>query len=117
TSSTVPVTPQVAKPAPTKAPVGSNGAASAQPAPAADGKKTLVPAGPATRRLARELGVALAEIAGSARGGRVTLDDVKGHVRNRLTQAPAVGAKTAGSVVDAFALPPLPDFGRFGEIE
>src|SRR5205823_4900225 len=100
------------KPAPTKAPAGSNGAA----APA-DGKKALVPAGPATRRLARELGVALAEIAGTARGGRVTLDDVKGHVRNRLTQAPAVGAKTAGSVVDAFALPPLPDFGRFGEVE
>src|SRR5205085_10194878 len=105
TSSAAPAKPQAApsapKPAPTKAPAGANGAAQPAPTPAADGKKTLVPAGPATRRLARELGVALAEIPGSARGGRVTLDDVKGHVRNRLTQAPAVGARTAGSVVDA----------------
>lgn len=105
---------QKPKPTPTKAPSGSNGAAAP---PATDGKKTLVPAGPATRRLARELGVALAEIAGSARGGRVTLDDVKGHVRNRLTQAPTGGANTAGSIVDAFVLPPLPDFGRYGEVE
>ena len=105
--------PLAASPAPKPA-VGSNGPAA--PAVLANGPKGLVPAGPATRRLARELGVALAEIPGTARGGRVTLDDVKGHVRNRL-RTPAAGAKSIGSVVDAFALPPLPDFGRYGEIE
>src|SRR5262249_12903771 len=58
-----------------------------------------VPAGPATRRLARELGVSLHDVAGSARGGRVTIDDVKNHVRKKMTQpAPATAA-------GAFALP------------
>jgi len=82
------------------------------------GKKDLTPAGPATRRLARELGVALLEIKGSARGGRVTLDDVKGFVRSeRVTAKSGGGAAISGSIVNAFALPALPDFSKFGEIE
>ena len=48
----------------------------------------LVAAGPATRRLARELGVDLSQVTGSARGGRVTQDDVKSYVR-RVASAPA----------------------------
>lgn len=72
--------------------------------------KTLVPAGPATRRLARELGVSLSDIPGSARGGRVTLDDVKAFVRKRVTQ-PATAS--AGS----FAIPTLPDFSKYGPVE
>ncbi|MFO0847524.1 MAG: 2-oxo acid dehydrogenase subunit E2 [Gemmataceae bacterium] len=98
-----------AGPAQVAAPPSSNGHAS--------GTKTLVPAGPATRRLARELGVALADVAGSARGGRVTLDDVKGYIKNRLTSAPASAGKVSGSVVDAFTLPPLPDFAKYGAVE
>ena len=92
-------------------------------APAANGSasKVLVAAGPATRRLARELGVTLPEVRGSARGGRVTLDDIKGHARSRLA-APAtapgsVGGKFAGTVADAFTHPPLPDFAKYGEVE
>ena len=82
------------------------------------GPKTVVPAGPATRRLARELGVALAEVGGTARGGRVTLDDVKGYVKNRLTGTPAGGGGAiTGSIVNSFALPPLPDFAKYGEVE
>jgi pyruvate dehydrogenase E2 component (dihydrolipoamide acetyltransferase) len=73
-------------------------------------------AGPATRRLARELGLALAEVPGSARGGRVTLDDVKGFVRTRMS-GPAVTTKAGGTVVDVFMHPALPDFAKFGEIE
>ena len=115
-------------------PIGHlNGAAPASrpPAPAAHGNGNghangsasgvLVAAGPATRRLARELGVGLPEIAGSARGGRVTLDDVKGFVRNRLTTVaptgPAVTTKFSGSVVDVFTHPPLPDFAKYGPVE
>ncbi len=72
--------------------------------------RSLVPAGPATRRLARELGVSLQDIPGSARGGRVTLDDVKSFVRKRIAQpAPTTGAP--------FAIPPLPDFSKYGPIE
>ncbi len=95
---------------PAPAPIAANGSAS----------KTLVAAGPATRRLARELGIGLPEVSGSARGGRVTLDDLKGFVRNRLTlvpTGPAVTTKFSGSVVDVFTHPPLPDFSKYGEVE
>ena len=65
-------------------------------------------AGPATRRLARELGAPLAEITGSGNRGRILKDDVKRYVKGRLT-APSGGA----------ALPALPevDFAKFGEVE
>ena len=36
----------------------------------------MLPAGPEARRLARELGVDLAKVAGSGKGGRVTVEDV-----------------------------------------
>ena len=79
--------------------------------------KTHVPAGPATRKLARELGVGLAEVKGSARGGRVTLDDVKGYVRTERQQPKGAGGVVGGVIVNAFALPPLPDFAKYGPVE
>jgi len=82
-----------------------------------NGKKDLTPAGPATRRLARELGVALLEVRGSGRGGRVTLDDVKGFIKTERTATKAGGGAISGSIVNAFALPALPDFAKYGEIE
>lgn len=48
--------------------------AAAAPAPVAEGP---IPAGPAARRLARELGVDLARVAGSGSRGRITMEDVK----------------------------------------
>jgi pyruvate dehydrogenase E2 component (dihydrolipoamide acetyltransferase) len=94
-----------------------NGAATATTTTAAT--KTLVPAGPATRRLARELGVALAEVKPSGRGGRVTLDDVKNFVKAERQRAKESGgaALAGGIVVNAFTLPPLPDFAKFGPVE
>ncbi|MFO0936853.1 MAG: 2-oxo acid dehydrogenase subunit E2 [Gemmataceae bacterium] len=83
-------------------------------------EKSLIPAGPATRRLARELGVGLGEVKPTGRGGRVTLDDVKGFVKAERTTAKSTGTAAApvgGVIVNAFALPPLPDFSKFGEIE
>ncbi|MDY3562496.1 2-oxo acid dehydrogenase subunit E2 [Gemmata sp. JC673] len=84
--------------------------------------KTIIPAGPATRKLARELGVALAEVKGTARGGRVTLDDLKGFVKGERTRAKesgsAGGALAADAVVvNKYALPPLPDFSKYGAVE
>ena len=111
--------------APVPAPPSASGmttargpAAPAAPtAPAiASGSKAVIAAGPATRRLARELGVPLAEIAPTGRASRVTLDDVKAHVKRKLA-VPAGGAQVAGRIVDVFAVPPLPDFAKYGEIE
>src|SRR5438309_1252293 len=63
-------------------------------------------AGPATRRLARELGVDLYQVAGGARAGRVTEEDVKAYVRQL-----ASGGAIPRSGLQA---PPLPDFERWG---
>jgi len=68
------------------------------------------PAGPATRRLARELGVDLRRVSGSGPGGRITSDDVQGFVR-RLSSTPTSG------VTAPMAAPELPDFSRFGPIQ
>lgn len=53
------------------------------------------PAGPATRRLARELGLDLQSVAGSGPGGRITEEDVKSAVRH-ASVAPAEAKKAAG---------------------
>jgi pyruvate dehydrogenase E2 component (dihydrolipoamide acetyltransferase) len=104
-----PATAQSAAPAPSEqAPVEA--AAAPPPAPAADGAY----AGPAARRLARELGVDLAAIDGTGRNGRIRTDDV----RRAKDGGPAPAAKPAagGAVLD---LPPWPqpDFAAQGEIE
>lgn len=70
-------------------------------------------AGPAVRRLARELGVTLEQITGSGLRGRIVKDDVKAFVKQRMTAAPASAATAAGG------LPALPvvDFSRFGPVD
>ena len=66
------------------------------------------------RKLARELGVVLAEVAATGPKGRVTRDDVHAHVKARLSvpAAPAVAATGSG-------LPELPriDFAKWGPVE
>jgi pyruvate dehydrogenase E2 component (dihydrolipoamide acetyltransferase) len=72
----------------------------------------LTPAGPATRRLARELGVDLAQVSGSGRAGRVVEEDVKAFVRQLASgaAAPAIAGAAA-------AAPPLPNFEQWGPVE
>ena len=68
-------------------------------------------ASPSVRKLARELGVDLAQVKGSGQKNRVLHDDVKAFVKAILSgQAAAPGAA---------ALPETPkvDFAKFGEIE
>lgn len=58
------------------------------------------PASPDTRRYARELGVDLTTVAGSGPGGRISKDDVKAAVRNRISSgggAPASVKKTSAA--------------------
>src|SRR4051812_3806410 len=66
----------------------------------------LVPAGPATRRLARKLGIDLARVRGTGPRGRITQDDLVAYAQH---------TGSAGST--AAATPPLPDFSKWGEIE
>jgi pyruvate dehydrogenase E2 component (dihydrolipoamide acetyltransferase) len=77
-------------------------------------KRPPAPAGPATRRLARQLGVDLYQVTGSGPGGRITMDDVQTHVRQILQGAKTVAPAAATAKV---AAPPLPDFAQFGPIE
>lgn len=52
------------------------------------------PAGPATRRLARELGVDLSRVSGSGPGGRITEEDVKKAVREATLHSPMPPKRT-----------------------
>jgi pyruvate dehydrogenase E2 component (dihydrolipoamide acetyltransferase) len=86
-----------------------------------------VPATPATRRLARELGVDLRTVAASGPGGRVTDDDVRTAAGTRPAAAPESapgGARAAGPMPAARPLarvgvqpPPLPRFEQWGPVE
>ena len=74
------------------------------------GDGARVYAGPAVRRLARELGVRLEEVQGTGPRRRIIKDDVKGFVKAAMTRdaAPA----SAG-----LPLMPAIDFSRFGPVE
>ncbi len=73
------------------------------------------PAGPATRRLARKLGVDLYQVKGTADGGRITIEDVEAWVRDRLTQPVPSAASVPG--FGAVSAAPLPDFSKFGPVD
>ncbi|RFF30701.1 dihydrolipoyllysine-residue acetyltransferase [Wenzhouxiangella sediminis] len=70
-------------------------------------------ASPAVRKLARELGVDLTGVSGSGRKGRITEEDLKGHVKQTMESG---GAGAAGGVGLNIAEPPQVDFSKFGEI-
>ena len=72
-------------------------------------------AGPAVRKLARELGVVLSQVEASGPHARVMKDDVFAFVKAKLT-APQAVAQTAAAPA-ASGLPALPDFSAFGGSE
>ena len=69
-------------------------------------------AGPAVRKLARELGVVLAKVQASGAHERVMKEDVFAYVKTRLTTAQV--APVAQAVAATPSLPKLPDFSAFG---
>lgn len=68
-------------------------------------------AGPAVRKLAREMGIALESVNGTGPRKRITKDDLKAFVKTALTAAPAAPAGGSG-------IPPVPavDFSKFGDV-
>ncbi len=96
----------VAEPEPAPTPVAREAAPVVEevpPTPTDD----PVPAAPSTRRLAREIGVDIAQVQGTGPGGRISIDDVKAHSKKlHAARAAAPAAAT-----------PLPDFGQWGVVE
>ena len=75
---------------------------------------TRVHAGPAVRKLARELGADLTRVKGSGPKSRIIKDDVQAYVKQRLSQVQEGGVASAGSGIPGIK---LPDFSKFGEVE
>jgi pyruvate dehydrogenase E2 component (dihydrolipoamide acetyltransferase) len=67
--------------------------------------RAAAPAAPSVRRLARELGVDIAQVRGSGERGRISAEDVKNHAKALLS---AGGSGLASA--------PLPDFTRWGAV-
>ena len=72
-------------------------------------------AGPAVRKLARQLGVDLGKVSGSGPRSRLMKDDVRGYVKPIVVAAQS-GAASNGSGSGIPALPVI-DFSKFGEVE
>jgi pyruvate dehydrogenase E2 component (dihydrolipoamide acetyltransferase) len=74
-------------------------------------------ASPAVRLFARELGVDLAQVQGSERGGRVTREDVQKFVKGALQGgAPAAAPAAGGGGLNLLPWPKV-DFSKFGPVE
>jgi pyruvate dehydrogenase E2 component (dihydrolipoamide acetyltransferase) len=103
--------------------------APAEAASAGDKREGPVPATPATRRLARELGVDLRLVRATGPAGRVTDDDVRAaagaepataDAAERAAPAPAAPARPAAAkplATVGLEPPALPDFARWGPVE
>jgi pyruvate dehydrogenase E2 component (dihydrolipoamide acetyltransferase) len=94
-------------PAPVAAPVAAAAVSSATPAVKAH-------ASPSIRAFARELGVDLSQVKGSAPKGRISKDDVQNFVKAALSQPR--GAAGAGGGLSVLAMPVV-DFAKFGAVE
>ncbi len=81
--------------------------------------KSPVPASPATRRLARELGVDLYKVSGSGPEGLVTAEDVRAAAEapeeKKMAEAPAPEPEEVPRPI-SIDVPPLPDFSKWGAV-
>lgn len=102
--------PAPAPAAPAPVPAAAKPAAVPPPLPIVVAQSAgTVPASPSTRQFAREIGIDVTQVPGTGAGGRVSVDDVK-----RFSRAANAGlVRGAGKP----AVPPLPDFARWGESE
>ncbi len=71
-------------------------------------------AGPAVRKLARQLGVQLSNVKAAGPRGRITKDDVRDYVKGIMQSG-----STAAGVSSGSGIPQIPevDFAQFGEVE
>lgn len=103
--------PAVVSSAPSVAPAASTGFVENQ---------AYAHASPVVRRLAREFGVDLSKVTGTARKGRVQREDVQNYVKNIIAQVTSGKGQVTGSGNSVgFDLIPWPkvDFSKFGAVE
>lgn len=109
-----PAAPAKTEAAPAAAPAPKAEAPKAAPTPVADVAQTGdVYAGPAVRKLARQLGVDMGKVSGTGPRGRLLKDDVRTYVKPIVVAAQS-GASFGGSGIPAL---PVVDYSKFGEIE
>ena len=94
----------------------------AQPAHEPSAPTAALPhASPAIRKMARELGVPLGEVAGSAPKGRITQKDLQGFVARVMagtaTTRAAAAAPASGGAMPGLLPWPQVDFAKFGAVE
>jgi pyruvate dehydrogenase E2 component (dihydrolipoamide acetyltransferase) len=92
------------------------GPSTSKPTPAptpVSGERKLLPAAPSVRRMAREMGVSLQQVAGSGILGRISANDVMRFANGGAAVATPGAAGAAPQVIHQ----PLPDFTKYGEIE
>ena len=81
-----------------------------------DSARSNVYAGPAVRKLARQMGVTLSKVKGSGPRGRLNKDDVRAYVK-QIVQQVEKGASPAVSGGAGIPAIPAVDFSKFGDIE
>ena len=117
-SASPPVASAPAQAAPAKTP---SPATAATPQPPISSATQVAPAGPAIRRLAREVGVDLNTVSGSGPSGRITREDVmavvrQGNVRpSKTTPVKTAPAKTAPAEAESINAPPTAAEPSLGE--
>ena len=85
-------------------------------------KNAAVYAGPAVRKLTRQLGVDVSEVTGTGANGRIVKEDVFAYVKNTIkaVSTPAVANNISAPSAARSGLPNLPDMSKteiWGEIE
>ncbi|WP_336965415.1 2-oxo acid dehydrogenase subunit E2 [Acinetobacter pittii] len=104
--------PKAATPAPTQAVSAPASSGNDKLTKEQEAENAKVYAGPAVRKLARELGVVLSQVKTSGEHGRVVKEDIFAYVKTRLTAPQA--APVAQAAAAPAGLPSLPDFTAFG---
>ena len=73
-------------------------------------------ASPSIRRAAKEFGIDLRKISGSANGGRIVAEDVQQYINRLIRAASRPAAKTSAAAAPAKPAPVSIDFSQFGPI-
>lgn len=102
-----PVSPAPVSPPPAETPPPATQPIASQPVAAAS-STTVIPAGPAIRRFAREVGVDLSQVPGSGADGRITREDVLSVVRSASQSARATSATASATPAAKNATKPAP---------